>query len=265
MAADSQHEPAVAWNSSANVYLVVWTDKRNFSTASWDIYGTRVRGDTGGIVDPAGILIAGGSREQSFARVASNGSDWLVAWNEFVSAGSNYDIYGVRVTSAGTVGASFVIENDASTQLEPDLASVGPDYLVVWLDLRNDPARADVYGALVTSSGGKTPKGQICSWTVPDHSGKQRVRVASNGATEYLVVWYGSEDPSTVPYGFYGARLSSSGDMISCGLLSKSGIGTDDGGRWRVRATAGMSSGRRRAIFGDVTSIAILISKAPSR
>ncbi len=36
--------PAVAWNSTGDEYLVVWTDGRNYATRNLDIYGRRVAG-----------------------------------------------------------------------------------------------------------------------------------------------------------------------------------------------------------------------------
>jgi hypothetical protein len=36
--------PAVVWNSNNDQFVVVWNDKRNWSTSSWDIFGRRVAG-----------------------------------------------------------------------------------------------------------------------------------------------------------------------------------------------------------------------------
>ena len=36
--------PAVAWNDSANQFLVVWADYRNYDTRNEDVFGRRVAG-----------------------------------------------------------------------------------------------------------------------------------------------------------------------------------------------------------------------------
>ena len=43
-ATSNDADPAVAWNQTANQYLVVWQDGRNHSTRGCDIYGRRVTG-----------------------------------------------------------------------------------------------------------------------------------------------------------------------------------------------------------------------------
>jgi hypothetical protein len=43
-ATSSEYDPAVAWSSMANRYLVVWQDMRDLGTRSLDIYGQRVAG-----------------------------------------------------------------------------------------------------------------------------------------------------------------------------------------------------------------------------
>src|SRR5262245_44789648 len=102
-APDDQEEPAVA--AGSNGYFVVWADKRNYATNEYDIYGSRVSA-TGQVLDPAGIPICTDPGRQTSPRVAFNGSEFLVVWEDDRESTTNfllYQIYGARVTSDGRV------------------------------------------------------------------------------------------------------------------------------------------------------------------
>ena len=105
-APQQQTMPSVAWTGSG--YLVVWTDYRNKDEANsgTDVYGARLAAD-GEVLDPDGILLAGGVGDQSDADVAWNGSAFVVAW-----------------TTPGANGTDVWIR-----RLTPELASIGPDGL----------------------------------------------------------------------------------------------------------------------------------------
>ncbi|HEX5100480.1 MAG TPA: hypothetical protein VFV94_13320, partial [Polyangiaceae bacterium] len=79
-------------------YLVVWQDER----LGWPaIFGTRIS-PTGELRDPNGIQISGGHSREYEPAVASDGTDWLVVWKDYRN-GTDYDIYGTRVTAGGSV------------------------------------------------------------------------------------------------------------------------------------------------------------------
>jgi len=102
----SQVGPAVAWNETADRYLVVWEDWRNEGTTGTDIYG-RQFGAGGGALG-AEFRITGGvsdSRERMPA-VAWNqtANEYLVVWEDWRNSsgpGSGADIYGRRIGANG--------------------------------------------------------------------------------------------------------------------------------------------------------------------
>jgi hypothetical protein len=91
----AQRAPSVAWNGSS--YLVVWEGDRG---ASWDVYAARVSAT--GVVQESYIAVSAASGNQREPTVASNGSGWLVTWQDFRS-GTSLDVYGARVSSSGAV------------------------------------------------------------------------------------------------------------------------------------------------------------------
>ena len=73
--------PAAAWNGDE--YLVTWTEARKYYLHGWlfdslAVRGTRLSADLL-IRDPEPLVIA--TRPLKDARVASNGDDWLIAWD----------------------------------------------------------------------------------------------------------------------------------------------------------------------------------------
>src|ERR1043165_4231613 len=78
-APDDQEEPSVA--AHGNGYFVVWADKRNYAANEYDIYGARVS-TTGEVLDPAGIPICTDPGRQTSPRVAFNGNEYLVVWED---------------------------------------------------------------------------------------------------------------------------------------------------------------------------------------
>src|SRR5439155_16192660 len=129
-------------------YLVAWEDYRNAGASGADIYGTRV--STAGVVaNPGGIALTTAAGDQLSPAVAGSSSDFLVVWQDGRNLGANnVDIYGTRVSSAGTVlnPAGLAISTSAGGQYSPAVAFGSNNYLVVWADGSNLGATAvDIY------------------------------------------------------------------------------------------------------------------------
>ncbi len=78
----AQHRPEVAHSGQA--FLVVWADLRNGK--DYDVFGARV--DAGGkLLDPTGLLIAGGPGNQARPHVTATPSGFFVVWEHYVGAG----------------------------------------------------------------------------------------------------------------------------------------------------------------------------------
>jgi hypothetical protein len=79
-----------------------------------------------------------GAGIQNEPRVASNGTDYLVVWQDTRNE-PNEDIYGVRVSASGTLldPTGILISADINQQMNPAVAFDGTNYFVVWEDGRS--------------------------------------------------------------------------------------------------------------------------------
>ena len=201
--------PAVASNGTD--YLVAWQDDRNGS--STDIYGTRVTA-TGLVTDGAatGLALSTATGYQQNPAVASNGTDYLVAWDDYRN-GSYSDIYGTRVTAAGVVtdgaAAGLALSTATNHQTGPAVASTGTDYLVVWADYRSGTF-PDIYGTRVTSAGAVTDDAAIGLALSTATNFQIAPAIASNG-TDYLVAW--QDFRAGLAWDVYGTRVAADGTV----------------------------------------------------
>lgn len=212
----SQSNPAIA--AYGDGYLVVWSEGQGIS-GSDDIYGARVRGSDGALLDPAGILISTRSTSERMPVVAFNGTNFLVVWQDY-RGGTASDLYGTRVRASDGVVLDpdgLVISSGAQNQDQPSVASNGSNYLVVWKDTRNNSA-GDIYGTLVRASDGSrlamdVPISNDTAWY--DDSPE----VASDGV-DYLVVWRYLQSTGVIK----GARVSgSTGAVLPSEILISAG------------------------------------------
>lgn len=173
-------EPAVA--SDASGWFVAFTSSRNYSTSGYDIYGTRVSASgsvTDGSGSTGGLALATATGDQRVPDVASVGSAYLTVWQDARNGG--LDIYGTRVTSAGSVqdAGGFVISTATNAQSAPAVIGNGTEYLVAWTDGRG--TSNDIYGTRVTTSG-----------TLTDGTAGVALRAASGDQNRPSLAWNGS-------------------------------------------------------------------------
>jgi hypothetical protein len=202
LAGGNQIDPAVACNGRD--YLVVWINPSpGPSGGQGDIRGTRVRSSDGLILDVGGLPISTAPQNQRNPVVASDGTDYFVAWvDDRNFSQTSADIYGTKITSDGRVVApnGVAVCNLSGSQEEPGIACNGSNYLVVWTQGR-------VMGTFVGRDG------VVISTNVPIATGaptKFAPAVASDGQ-DYLVVWH---QASATQEDIYGARVSSAGEVL---------------------------------------------------
>ena len=193
--------PSVAFGG-AN-YLAAWEDQRSGTS---DIYGARVS-RAGAVLDPSGIAISTASNTQYYPSVISDGTNYLVVWEDLRSGS---DIYGARVSQTSTVldPSGIAICTVANIQNYPSVAFDGANYLTVWGDSRGG-SDTDIYGARVSRAG-----------VVLDPSGFG-ISTATNtqyrpsivfGGANYLVVWADYRHGSYSH--LYGTRVSPIGAIL---------------------------------------------------
>jgi hypothetical protein len=203
--------PGAQWSTSvafdgAN-YLVAWEDRRNEPTDDGDIYAARVT-PSGVVLDTAGIAISTVAYEQWGPKVGFDGTNYLVAWCDYRN-GSDYNIYGSRVSRGGVVldPNGIVICNDSWYQYYPSVAFDGTNYLVAWEDYRNGGA-TDIYGSRVTPGGVVLDPNGLGIAVAPSYQEYSNVYW---GGTNYLIVW---ADARRDFWNVYGARVSSGGVVL---------------------------------------------------
>ncbi len=245
------YNPAVAYNSTANEYLVVWSGDDTTDGES-EIYGQRLNAATGAAVGTNDFRISdmGPDGNVSYgafgAAVAYNSTanEYLVVWYGDDDTGSlvdgEYEIFGQRLSATGAaIGTNdFRISDmgpDGDTAYDaqdPAVAynSRGNEYLVVWSGDDNTAPLVDdefeIFGQLLTAAGAGTgPNDFRISDMGPNSSplynaGKPAVAYNSTD-NQYLVVWEGDDDTGSLvdnEYEIYGQRLTAAG----------SGVGTND-------------------------------------
>jgi hypothetical protein len=206
--------PTVAYNGSE--FLITYQDRRNSSET--DIYCSRVT--TSGIVlDPDGIAVSTAPGYQRYPSVSSNGSDYLIVWEDSRSGTPN--IFGARVTQAGLVLDTEGVEicSAAHTQTFPCVAFDGTNYFTVWQDARDTTNNQyDIYGARVNMNGILLDTNSIAIFV---NTAEQIEPSVDFDGTNYLVVW---EDHRTQVLGINGARMDVSGTVLDPSGFVISGI-----------------------------------------
>jgi hypothetical protein len=123
--------PAAAFNGSD--YLVAWADY-DYNQSVSSVRAARVTPE-GVVRDSAAIVLASVLTDDPYPAVASDGTNWLVAWSSRDSNGARV-VTGTRVSPEGTVldsnGIGIAPPNDSSLDVTPCAAFDGANYVVTW-------------------------------------------------------------------------------------------------------------------------------------
>ncbi|UCF78802.1 MAG: hypothetical protein JSW03_00540, partial [Candidatus Eiseniibacteriota bacterium] len=196
-AAFNQEYPAAAFDGTN--YLVVWEDDRG---GTRDIYGARIT-TAGVVLDSSGIPISTAPFDQRAPAVCFDGARFLVVWEDYRS-GSNWDVYGARVSVSGTVldTSGIPVSTAGADQRFPAVEFDSTGYLVAWEDARG--ATWDIYAARVDTSGSVRDPAAV---PVSTASGGQYAPAVAFDGKNYLVVW---DDDRSAVFDVYGARVDTS-------------------------------------------------------
>lgn len=232
-AANNQLAPTVAWNAGANRWLVAWGDQRTNSNT--DIYGSRIEAN-GTVVDAAGIAISTAADQQVRPDVASDGTNWLVAWTDRSSGVSNSEnVLGSIVAANGTPGASFSVATAANRQEGVRLAYNGTNYIAVWQDNRLSTTNVNILGARVSPAGVlQDANGVNLANSITLSEG--RPRVARMG-TDVFVVWSQSATAGSVTNDLYGRQFTSALTPVAAAFAISTNTGSETQAAVAVDAT----------------------------
>jgi hypothetical protein len=228
---NAQRTPDVAFGRNSS--LVVWQDDRNDTGATGtDIWAARVD-PTGRPIERTGIAISTAPSNQFVPRVAFDGSEYLVVWQD-VRSNSGYDVYGARVSVTGEVldPGGIPISTAADNQQNPDVVADGSGFFVVWDDAR--AGRADVRGTRVTDGGlVQDPTGIPISAA----AGDQLAPAIAFDGHRLLVVWEDDRNLGTSAVDVFGARVSTAGTVLDPAGIP---IATSPDGERRPAVAAGV-------------------------
>lgn len=217
--------PRVAWGGRR--FLVAWHENEDPDGEG------RIRGallDDSGTVRVRKWISDAGVYSQTRPAVAWNGRRFLVTWrdcrndpnqcNSFPDTWRfNADIYGARLTSAGTIagGSGFAIVTNATDQRAQSIAWNGSEFMLVWSQLPSaDPGvRAtdpgDIYGMRLNAYG--RPAGT--AFLLSSAAGSS-ANVTWDGA-RFLAVWADSRTATSAGWDVDGAHIASSGIVAEPG------------------------------------------------
>lgn len=226
VAPDAQVQPRVTYGSGN--WLVVWPDFRNGNS---DVYGARVSGTTGAVLDLAGIAISAvAGSDQGYPWPTSDGNNYFVTWQDARnSPTTSIDIYGARMTAAGAIldPAGIQVCNHAAGQISPSAAFGGGIYQLVWYDDRG----AGLFGNRVDPATGAVldgPAGAPITGPTAINYVAYNPRIHAAGAG-YYVAWSGGSGDVGVGYA-RGSRLTTAPFLLDApgAVLASSANGEHD-------------------------------------
>lgn len=207
-----QLHPDIIWNAK-DCFFVVWEDHRNSDA---DIYGTRISADFALYDGPAtdgGIALCAKMGDQKSPCVGWNGSNFFVVWEDHVSAEVT-DIRGLRLSPAGNIldetwEGGLAISVDNNIQRNPDVASNGSGYFVVWDTHTTEDGYPNIYGIAVTGSGVIANSGPI---PVSDAVNNQVNPTINWTGNNYICLWKDDRDGIV---DVYWTRINSEGQLLN--------------------------------------------------
>ena len=184
---------------SGTDYFLVWKNERNLYANHFDGFGNPI--------EASPLRISNMPSMQWDATVASDGTDFLVLWNDWrhtVEENNSRGVYASRVTAAGEVldGSGIRISSVDAYGNEVVAAFGGDQYLVSWIS-------GQVYGGRIT------PAGQVldaASFEISHNSSgnKYDLDMASDGSN-FLVTW---RDRRNGQYDVFGSRVGPDGSLL---------------------------------------------------
>jgi hypothetical protein len=202
----NQTRPSIAWNAGAQRHLIAWADERSGVSAR-DIYASRLAAN-GAVVDPSGIEISGASGQQSLPAVASDGSRWLIAWQDARNGGGTDDIHAAIADNAATPvlnPADLTVSAQPNAQQQVRVAFNGSSYLAIWQDARQGPTNSDLFAARIDTAGNLVD-GALGIGIATSPFNEFRPTVAPTG-TGYLFAWRQDRNGTNQTFDLVGQRF----------------------------------------------------------
>lgn len=210
-----QIKPKIAYNATANNFLVVWEDHHWGWGADWDIYARLVAAD--GTPQGTHFGIAWENANQRTAPdVAHNtaANEYLVVW-EYAYSATDHDIYARRVGSDGAlIGGEIGIATTTAAEGLPAVVynSASNEYLVVWrrVEGADEFTQGNIYAQRINAAGALVGATLSVATGVLDETAP--AAAYDSAANRYMVLWQGRQSGAS-DYGIYGQRLAADGAL----------------------------------------------------
>jgi Ca2+-binding RTX toxin-like protein len=232
-------QPAVAYNSQADEYLVVWQRSPNLdedSDRKEEVMGQRLSPTGAKLGDSFQISQTGDptDEDRDAARPAvtynPDSNEYLVVWMaDGLATNDEFEIFGQRLSANGdeqnvdfrisTTGTDGDGNRDA---LIPSVASKANEYVVVWqANGLTAVGEIEIFGerlsALGVEAGGESDFRISTTGTDGDANRDARAPDIAAGSDEYLVVWWANAGMTADKFEIFGQRLN----------LANTELGTD--------------------------------------
>lgn len=208
-----QSRPGLAYNSSADQFLVVWEDYRGLVGFGSDVYGQLVNGD--GSMTGANLIISTADDWQRDPKAAYDPitDKYLVVWED-LRIDSDDEIYAQLVNADGSMaGSEFTVSSATNDQSNPEIVynSSSSQFLVVFDDDRLVESDVDIYGKLVNADGSMSGT----DFPISTPSENQLIPVVAYNSTnnQFLVVWWDKRNQDTNWGDIYARLVDGDGTM----------------------------------------------------
>ncbi len=224
----NQEKPEAAWNEAAGAWLVTWMSERPDWHYYDDVMAARVAAD-GTLLDPDPIPLRPetGSPSNDHAQtpaVASDGSEWLVVWQDVAWTGfdGRPNVTGQRVAADGTpLGPPVVLHQHPDVSFgprEPRVAYADGVWLVTWSESSSNLVMAKRFdGGLTALDPSPVEIGGGIGWSRVAGSGDGFMVVTGDYRAYRIATDGGVLDPAGIdveaghPFGISGPEVSFDG------------------------------------------------------
>ena len=240
--------PAIAYNPTANEFLVVWQGDGQATDDANEIFGQRVSAagaelGTDFRISTVGDLDNDANRDGFNPAVAYNptANEYLVTWSgDGLATVYENEIFGQRVSAAGDeLGTDFRFSN-VGTDGDDDREAADPavaydptadEYLVTWSgDGLATEDELEIFGQRVSAAGAEVGADFRISNVGSDGDASRDATTPavaySSTANEYLAAWEGDGLATDEEYEIFGQRVSAAGAELGTDFRI-SNVGTD--------------------------------------
>ena len=209
-AVDIQGSPQLVSDGAGGV-IITWSDRRNNSTMSNDIYAQRVNANGVAQWTANGIAVAAFTSAQQTPQIASDGAGGaIITWEDYRSG--EYLVYAQRVGPSGTLlwaaGGVAATTSTSRQRYQQIVADGDGGAIISWVDYRVSPS--DIYAQRLNASGVRQWAAggvAVCSAT----GGQMGVQMDEDGAGGAVLAWEDDRRGSTTNSDVYVQRISNTG------------------------------------------------------